>query len=260
MREVVQIHHIDKIDSKKGNIESNLIVICPECHRRAHLPQSYFERKISKTQLKIYKKRWILFCEKFPYFDFKKSLLVYSFLNRPRIESLFKQLSTNHDNDAIKFLQDHMDKQLLHYGSLERIFETVLNNTQFVNLELLKNENNFNNLIFLEGLPIYIGSGFYSRGLKSPIYYNKEGINEFPYLYNKTKIGNSSLMIKITFDPRFIISTTGYVELSGHHKLSCYGYVKRIHKKIKNTVMDIMPLAIGIIQPIHSANAYIRHL
>lgn len=257
-RNVAQIHHISRIDSKKGNDKSNLIVLCQDCHRRAHTP-SFFERKITKTQLRMYKKRWTDFCREFPQIYFDKPLLMYSFLNKPRIRTLFYQLAKLPDINAVGHLSATL-ANFLHYAPLERMFETVKENMDFINLEILEKEKNLDRLDYLEGLPVYVGTSFYSHGLKGPVYYEKNGVKEFPYIFYKQKIGRSTIVIKITYDPRYIISSTGYAELSSRHKLSCYGIVKRIIKEKKSPQMEILPLAIGIRQPLHQVHHYIRSL
>lgn len=257
-RDVAQIHHIDRIDSRKGNEKSNLIVLCTECHRRAHLPPSYFERRLTQNQLKMYKKQWADFCRNFPDIYVEKPILAYTFLNKPRIESLFNQLATNSEIEKVDTLRRHQNELIVPTIPLERMMEIIRNKIDFINVETLGVRNTLDHLEELEGLAVYIGKDFYGHGLKSPTYYAKHGVKEFPYLFQKLKVVGSKLLIKIPFNPKHITSDTGYVELAGHHRLSCYGIVKRILKSNNNGTVEIMPLAIGLKQPIWAYNAYFR--
>lgn len=258
IRDVVQIHHIDRIDSSKGNKKSNLIVLCYECHRRAHLPPSYFERRLTKTHLKMYKKRWTGFCKNFPNVSVEKPILTYTLLNKPRIESLFNQIATDDDIIKVNVLKQNEDKLILQNIPHERMMETIRNKIDFINLELIQGKNESEHIQALEGFPVYIGKNFYGHGLKSPQYYKKFGVKEFPYIFQKLKNFDEIILIKIPFDPQYITSMTGYVELMGHHRMSCYGVIKKILIKRKQVTIEIMPLAIGLRQGIWAYNAYFR--
>lgn len=257
-RDVVQMHHIYKIDSKKGNNKSNLIVLCPECHRRAHLPSSYFEQKITKNQLKIYKNKWLEVCKRFP-FILEKPIIVYCFLNRPRIESLFNQIASDLDKNKIEELEKKVGQESIpafKNAPLERMMESILQKIGFINLETMEKGELLSNSEAIEGFPVYIGKRFYGHGLKGP--HHKYNIKEFPYLHQKQKIGNKFLSIRINYNPEYILSMTGYMELSGNHRLSCYGVVKRVVKDTNEILVEIMPLAIGLRQPICSFNTFVR--
>ncbi len=79
-----------------------------------------------------------------------------------------------------------------------------------------------------------------------------------PYIYSKQKIGDKIITTKVTYNPRHIVSMTGYVELSGHHRLSFYGMMKRVNINRNATTLEIMPLAIGLRQPVDQISTYFR--
>lgn len=259
-RNVVQTHHITKIDSAKGNLPFNLIVICPECHRRAELPNSYFERKISPTQLRKYKKEWIELCKTFPTIAFEKPILIYCLLNEPRIRILFNQLSSDLDNTKVMEIKRHVEEvgmPMLKNMPLERMMQTVINGMEFANLEVIEREEVLSHLEKLEGLPVCVTKVFYGHGLKVPQYYEKYGMKEFPYIFYNQKVGDKTIRVKVSYDPKYITSMTGYMELSGHHRLSFYGIVKRV-KDDGIITIEIMPLSIGLKQPINPINTHFR--
>lgn len=110
----------------------------------------------------------------------------------------------------------------------------------------------------LEGLPVCGTKDFYSNGLKSPQFYKKHGIKKIPYIYNKRRIGNKTIKIKVSYNPSYITSMTAYVELSGHHRLSFYGIIKRVKSNRDTTTIEVMPLAIGLRQPINPMSTHFR--
>lgn len=57
---IVDIHHIIWRMEGGSNDESNLIVLCPNCHRRVEM------QKITPTQLRMYKRMWLKRCKDIP--------------------------------------------------------------------------------------------------------------------------------------------------------------------------------------------------
>jgi hypothetical protein len=260
-KEVALIHHIDKIRSEEGNLPSNLVVLCTECHRRAELPNSHFEHKITSSQLKKYKKEWTEACKAFPTIAFEQPVLVYCFLNEPRIGMMFNQLAKPIDTvKVIELKQRVLESRMSGFENipLERMMQTIIDRWSFINLETICIKETLPYLEKLEGFPVCGTTSFYSRGLKSPQFYEKHGIKEMPYIYNNRKIGNKTLKVTISYDPKYIISTTAYVELSGHHRLSFYGIMKRVKNNIDIVTLEILPLSIGLKQPLNPINTHFR--
>lgn len=245
--DVAQIHHIDRIDSKKGNDKSNLIVLCYGCHRRAHLPPSYFERRITKSQLRMYKDQWVGFCKKFPNAPSESRVISYTFLNKPRIESIFHQIAGEVDKSKVEYLKELDNPLVTPSIPFERMMETIKKKIDFFDFAIMNGNLGIEDLELLEGLPIYVVHDTFSHGLKGPQYYRKHGVKQFPYLFKRLKISGKTVMLKITFDPQYIISMTGYVELASHRRRACYGIIKNVVKE-KEIVIEIMPLAIGLNQ------------
>jgi HNH endonuclease len=259
VRDVAVIHHIDRIESNGGNSKSNLIVLCPECHRRAHLPSSFFERRISKNQLRLYKKRWVEFCKSYPSIPVERPMTLYTFLNSPRIRTLFRQLTTpNEESRILVRVTGSRLTETIPYAQDERMMQTILDRVDFTNLGVLDSVVEASAVSKIEGLPVVTVQGFYGKGLKSPKYYVDHPSTKLPFLHWRRILKNVVVGVKIVFDPRYIVSMTGYVEMSGHHRLVCYGFVKRVRINGKVAEVDLMPVAIGIRSPISLINAEIR--
>jgi len=56
--DVTDLHHIIAISEDGPNTEENLIVVCPNCHRRIHSIRSRYPPR----QLRMYKERWVGLC------------------------------------------------------------------------------------------------------------------------------------------------------------------------------------------------------
>ncbi len=140
-RTVASIHHIKKINSAKGNAPSNLVVLCPECHRRAELQNSHFERKITSSQLRKYKNDWTEFCKAFPAVAFEKPVIAYCYLNEPRINMIFNQIANPADNAKVTGLKRDVTEastpSFFKRMPLERMMQTIINNLNFINLETM---------------------------------------------------------------------------------------------------------------------------
>ena len=259
VRDVAVIHHIDRIDPNGGDSKSNLIVLCPECHRRAHLPPSFFERRISKSQLRLYKKRGVEFCKSYPNIPIGRPLALYTFLNSPRIKTLFRQLTTpNEESRILSRVRGSRTSEVIPYAQNERMMQTILDRVDFTNLDVLDSVVEASGVSKIEGLPVVTVQGFYGHGLKSPKYYDSHPAAKLPFLHWRRILKNAVVGVRIVFDPRYIVSMTGYVEMSGHHKLICYGFVKRVRVNGRVAEVDLMPVAIGIPSPISQINAEIR--
>ena len=54
----IDLHHILPISEDGPNTEDNLIVVCPNCHRKIHSIRSRY----TSRQLHMYKERWVQLC------------------------------------------------------------------------------------------------------------------------------------------------------------------------------------------------------
>jgi hypothetical protein len=138
------------------------------------------------------------------------------------------------------------------------MMQTILDRIDFTNLDVLGTNIEPPGASTIEGLPIVTVQGFYGHGLKSPEYYKKHPTARFPYLYSRRNLSNAILRVKISYDPRYIVAMTGYLEMSGHYRLVCYGFAKRVRVGGNSISLDLMPLAIGIPSSISQVNAAIR--
>ena len=207
-----------KLTQRREILNLILVVLCPECHRRAEFP-NHFERKITTSQLRKYKKDWTEFCKAFPTIAFEKPVIAYCFLNEPRINMIFNQLANPVDNSKVMELKRETIEanvpSFFRRMPLERMMQIVINNLNFINLETIERKEKLLDLEKLEGFPVCGTRDFYSNRLKSPQFYQKHGITDMPYIYNKRKMGNKIIKTKVTYDPKYVISMTAYVELSG---------------------------------------------
>jgi hypothetical protein len=175
---------------------------------------------------------------------------------------IFNQLANPVDNSKVMELKRETIEanvpSLFRRMPLERMMQIVINNLNFINLETIERKKTLRYLEKLEGFPVCGTRDFYSNGLKPPQFYQKHGITDMPYIYNKRKIGNKIIKTKVTYDPKYVISMTAYVELSGHHRLSFYGIVKRVKSDGDTITLEILPLAIGLRQPIDPISTHFR--
>lgn len=271
-RQRVIIHHIDP----NSNKEKDGIVLCIGCHDEVE-KISPLTRKISKSQLRKYKRKWENFCKEHPsIIDVDAiDLDIYHFLNAPRINMLFGKIPDElvssivdrinyNDSNSLHIKRPNVLEKSLLPGAVTREEYIQYHRYRYslqMKTRILAEHYNFMDIEFFElpaflregdkvlGHKVIFDGGFYGKNLKSWEFYRKDGVGEnFPYLYRKRKKGGKMIITKIIYDPQYLVSKTAYGDFRGRRKLSGFGIIKYIepHLNKEEYVIVISPLAIGL--------------
>ena len=253
----VIIHHLD--GNANNNIYDNLAVLCLSCHDQAHTSRK-LTRNLRPEHISDFKEEWREVCRKFDVYVRRVSLAFPTFywFNVPWLHRYYLQ-HTGRDvlREAGIGVKEGEAGPFLFEGSSSlpyqgRIQLTVILEKIAVELASSWTGLSLDDVIMLEShhVPVatemvYFYHDFFSKGLPPSVNDVGATYRDPARLHRTFQRRAETYRVELSFDPRYLVSTTSFVNLTGHTIVRGFGQFLGAVKSASKIELRVRPLALG---------------